>query len=349
LAQDKKATWKNLDRLWRRPDMLALDIDENKYVVFSDMHLGNGGGADDFCRNVGAMQRALDYYRENGYKLILLGDIEEFWQFGLKEIRQQYADTIYKKIKAFGDENVYRVWGNHDSEWGGLEDPARNQPRIFATAAEALKMKDKDGHQCILLLHGHQGSTESDKSAWLVRHFVRVWRYIKPLFKELGLWYYPSATKSQVSRDYERIFYSWAKKNKAIIICGHSHRAIFASESYMEILLARMRTALAVILRITSTVSAILSGLFMISKSLWYWWEELLRKRRIVPMDRKGYLKPCYFNAGCALYKDGITAIEIADDEICLVEWKREVKDGKEKEEFHTGKLSGFIDKVREG
>jgi hypothetical protein len=39
----------------------------------------------------------------------------------------------------------------------------------------------------------------------------------------------------------------------------------------------------------------------------------------IKPVERAGEPLPCYFNTGCALYTDGITAIEISDREIRLV------------------------------
>lgn len=349
MSQDKKLTWENLDRLWRSPDTVALPIEGNKYAIFSDMHLGNGRGADDFCKNKDAMQRALDYYKNNGYKLILLGDIEEFWQFGLREIKRQYTDAIYEKIKAFEDQNVYRIWGNHDSEWSGLDDPARKEPRRFAAAVEALKMKDKQGHQCILLLHGHQGSTESDKGAWLSRRFVRIWRYIEPAFRWLGLCRNPSATKSQIPKDYEKIFYSWAKQNKVIIICGHSHRAIFASKSYMEMIIARIAEGIKVVAGGKADLYERVRKLGTISKDTLQLVDEWLKNRSISPLEPGAKSWPCYFNTGCALYDDGITAIEIANDEIRLVEWKREVKNGKEIEEFDKGILSRYIEDVTKG
>ena len=71
--------------------------------------------------------------------------------------------------------------------------------------------------------------------------------------------------------------------------------------------------------------------------------------KRLAPTELGRRPKPCYFNTGCALYTDGITAIEMADDDIRLVKWHRKVKDGKEREEFDQGKLSEFIEKVTKG
>jgi len=40
--------------------------------------------------------------------------------------------------------------------------------------------------------------------------------------------------------------------------------------------------------------------------------------------ESDGQPKPCYFNTGCALYEDGITGIEMADNKIKLVKWHRD-------------------------
>jgi len=48
---------------------------------------------------------------------------------------------------------------------------------------------------------------------------------------------------------------------------------------------------------------------------------ERLYSRAVLPMDAEGELLPCYFNTGCCLYSDGLTAIEVADGDISLVRW----------------------------
>jgi UDP-2,3-diacylglucosamine pyrophosphatase LpxH len=353
MSQDEKTTNKELKRLWQDDKITTLPIEGNKYAIISDIHLGDKGKADDFCDNEGALKHALDHYRSEGYKLILLGDIEELWQFDLDSIKGQYdkheeEDTVYKNMRQFGDENMFRVWGNHDSEWRAYDDPTKTQQQKNKGAHEALKMKDKDGKECILLLHGHQGSTESDKAAWLSRQVVRVFKYIEPVFKWLGLYGHASATKSQIAKDYERVFYSWAKPNKVIVICGHSHRAIFASQSYMERIEARITEGLKVIVGSKPGLAERVGKLGAISKNARQWGDEWLKKRRIAPTEPGVRPLPCYFNTGCALYKDGITAIEIANDEIRLVEWNRKAKKT-EPSEFDEGKLSDFIENVSKG
>jgi len=349
MTQDRKATWDNLSRLWSDPQTKVLNIQGNKYAIMSDIHLGDGKDADDFRKNEEALKRALDHYKKNGYKLILLGDIEEFWQFDLHSIKGRYDNTIYKSIRALDDANVFRLWGNHDSEWRAFEDPATTKQEKITGAAEALKMKDKDGNDVILLLHGHQGSTESDKTSWFSRFWVRLFKSVEAAAKWLKLYGHPAAAKSQIAKDYEEIFYSWAKKNKAIVICGHSHRAIFASRSYIEKLKEQIRE-LQKKLREDETLSEkekkkIIDQIYEKTIDLA---DEKKKNREITATDKLKDLKPCYFNTGCALYTDGITAIEIGNDQIRLVEWNRKAKKT-EPTEFDRGELSKYIEDVTKG
>lgn len=347
MSQDKKLTEKKLSALLGSKDVETLDLAGNKYAIFSDIHLGDRGKADDFHKNEQALIRALDHYKREGYKLIFLGDIEEFWQFDVDSVKNTYDGTIYKKIRAFGDDNVYRVWGNHDSEWGVYDDPTTEKHEEILGAHEALKMKDASGKECILLLHGHQGSTESDKTSWSSKYWVRVFKKVEPIAKIFGLYGHSSATKSQIAKDYERIFYSWAKKNKVIVICGHSHRAIFASRSYIEKLEHQIRELQKEVLYDkTLTDKEKNRKIEEIRKKTIELADEEQKNRRISPTDPGREPKPCYFNTGCGLYDDGVTTIEIANDEISLVEWKRKVKKGMEKVEFDTGTLSQYIDDV---
>ncbi len=231
MALDVTLAREKLGGLLRDPEVKELPLSGQKYVLFSDTHLGDGGKADDFCRNEAAMMAALDYYRKNGYSAIMLGDTEDFWQFDYAKVRDKYNGSIYKSFRAFGDDRVHRISGNHDSEWGCPRDPMKNKPHSCECAGEAIRLTDSLGQIRILLFHGHQGDEESDKHSWSSRFWVRVYKAIEPIYK----FDRPTeATKSQITKDYEKALYSIAKENKVIFICGHSHRAIFASLSYLD-------------------------------------------------------------------------------------------------------------------
>ncbi|MGB8657326.1 MAG: metallophosphoesterase [Candidatus Zixiibacteriota bacterium] len=343
MSQDKALTRQRLAELWGSEEVPVLDTQAHKYAIISDIHLGDGGGADDFHENEETLLTALDHYNREGYSLILLGDIEEFWQFDLDKILQRYQGTIYSKIKAFGDNRVYRVFGNHDSEWKRFEDPVKNNPPKLQGATEALKLKDKDGNVRILLIHGHQGSTESDRDSWFSRFWVRLYSKVEPVLK---LDPHTEATKSQITKDYEQVMYSWAKEAKVILICGHSHRAIFAAKSYAEVLEDKIADRQAEIYANRTNVELVKQNLKEIARLIKESLSEKLKGREIDATDPEGKPVPCYFNTGCALYTDGITAIEMADDKIRLVKWDRDTSKVPRFEAYQEGVLSSFVSKV---
>ena len=343
---DKRATWEKLSALWRDEEVRTLETTGRKYAILSDLHLGDGGDADDFHRNEPVLLAALDHYKDEGYALVLLGDIEELWQFDLRRIVERYARTVYSKIRAFGDERVYRVFGNHDYEWGGYEDPAKASGRQPGIADEALKLKDGNGDPRLLLVHGHQGSVESEKYAWFSRFFVRLFKGIEPVARLTGLYGHSSATKSQVTKDYERTLYAWAKKNQVILMCGHSHRAIFASRSYADVLLDRI-AALQAENTMSRTRETTRKDNYREIARLERDYEDEKEKGRVIePPDPDGDPLPCYFNSGCGLYTDGVTMIEMADGEIRLVKWDRDDTGQPRRQVYNAGDLNDFVEQV---
>ncbi len=116
--------------------------------------------------------------------------------------------------------------------------------------------------------------------------------------------------------------YSWAKQQNVILICGHSHRAIFASRSRMERLpgdIAKLKAKLSMDHELTAKDR---ENIYIeIDQKERELEEEKERGRTIEPTDPTRIPKPCYFNTGCGLYSNGITALEIADNKIKLVKW----------------------------
>lgn len=346
MSLNKEMVWQHLSAIWANQAVPAQAIGGGKYVLISDTHLGDGGEADDFYRNERALLLALDHYRQQGFTLILLGDVEEFWQFDLPRIMERYNQTVYAAIRAFGDGRVRRIFGNHDSEWGGLLDPARNVNQIIPQADEALKLLDAAGQPRILLVHGHQGSLESDRYSWFSRFFVRIFKVVEPLARLTGLYGHGAATKSQIAKDYERTFYAWAKANGVLIICGHSHRAIFASQSYADSLLEKISQLEAANLMRGTHRKTRQSNLREMSRLRLQWEDEREKGRVIESIDPGQEPLPCYFNTGCGLYSDGVTAIEIADDTISLVKWNNDAVNSPAREVYNSDRLSSLLAQI---
>ena len=345
MSLDKQATWRSLDKLWKDDDVEILEARGKKYAIISDTHMGDGGEADDFHLNEPALMSALSHYLSEGYTLILLGDVEEFWQFDLDAIKRKYNGSIYAKIREFGEDRVYRIFGNHDYEWGGFQDPIKQNSKKLGLADEALKMKDKLGKVSILLVHGHQGSIDSDKFSWFSRFFVRIFRGVEPFAKFAGLYGHGAATKSPVAGDFERTYYSWGKDRKVLVICGHSHRAVFASKTRADELLdiiAELATQQSDRRLSRGTRREIHREIARLQED----YEDEKAKGRAIELDPGGRLKPCYFNSGCGLYSDGITTLEIDNDLIRLVKWHRDATGGDSFVVFKEGSLSDFVKEV---
>jgi hypothetical protein len=72
------------------------------------------------------------------------------------------------------------------------------------------------------------------------------------------------------------------------------------------------------------------------------WLNESQKRPQPDPLDPRRKPLPCYFNTGCGLYTDGLTALEVADDRIGLAKWDQ---DGSRRI-YDQGCLSSFIDMV---
>ncbi len=297
---------------------LPLNIND-KYALFSDLHLGDGEKkADNFVHNEETMIFALNYYKNNGYSIILLGDVEEFWQFDFIKICDRYGKSIYKLLKNFPENKVHRIFGNHDIEWKRPPDPILNNENVPHGIPEAIMLDNY-----IFLVHGHQGDNLCDRKASHSRFWARLFKIFVPIAKIFGYENY-SATQSQIPKDRERLYYNWAKDNKIILICGHTHRAIFASRSYYGWLKKEIKSKESKKKRnfenkvkykkLSKEIKKLKNELNIEKK-----WG-----RAITPLESKGKSLPCYFNTGCGLYKKGITNIEIEGDKIRLIKWHKD-------------------------
>ncbi|MBM3187612.1 MAG: hypothetical protein FJZ90_02700 [Chloroflexi bacterium] len=347
MAQDKATTWDRLSRLWADDHVPTLPLEGCRYVVISDLHLGDGGSADDFHPNEAVLLDALTHYRQDGYSVVLLGDIEEFWQFDLPAIEGRYGGSVYAALRALGDDRLHRVFGNHDLEWGGYRDPARRHSQQPGIAAEALKLVDSAGQAVCLLVHGHQGSLDADKWAWFSRFVVRLFKGVEPLARLTGLYGERSAPKSPIAKDYEQVMYAWAKDHHALLVCAHSHRAMFASRFYAEMLqdqIAALQAKSGMSRMRETTRREAYREIARLSEE---YEEERSKGRVIETVDPNGAPRPCYYNSGCCLYTDGITALELADGEIRLVKWDKEASGEVQRHVYHSSTLDDVLARVR--
>ena len=250
-----------------------------------------------------------------------MGDVEDLWQFDLDRIQDRYDKKIYSLIRSFTDNKVYRIFGNHDAEWKRPPDPILNNTKILNKTPEAIKL-GKD----IFLVHGHQGDYKCDKVAWFSKFFSRCFKFGVPFLKAFFNYENRSATKSQIPKNREKLYYDWARSKKVILICGHTHNAIFASQSYYWWLQEQIEVKEKKLAKIKNTEDEVIMN--RLSKKIINLKTELFNEKkkerkynRITAKGKKPL--PCCFNTGCGLFRKGITNIEIDGDKIRLIKWKK--------------------------
>jgi len=321
MSKNDAAIIKRLKELCKGVDqnIKKLPLNANdKYALFSDLHLGDGGKVDNFVHNEETMIFALNYYKNNGYSIIFLGDVEEFWQFNFIKVRDRYDKNIYKLLRSFPKNKVHRIFGNHDMEWkqNRLSDPIINNGNIPDRIPERIMLDDY-----IFLVHGHQGDNLCDRKASHSRIWSRSFKIFVPIARIFG-YENCSATKSQIPKDREKLYYNWAKDNNVILICGHTHNAIFASRSYYVWLKEKIELKKSEKKQCSTDKEKFRKLSEYINKLKKELHSEERRGRDISPLETEGVPLPCYFNTGCGLYSKGITNIEIERGKIRLIKWK---------------------------
>ena len=210
-----------------------LDLDtQNRYIILSDQHKGAGDKADEFDLCRATYRAALMHYLERGYTLIGLGDCEELWENSFREIFAQHGEILDLE-RAFGKGRYRRVWGNHDDRWNNRWLVSRElRPLLPADVdpVEAIRFRVlKRGTELgtMILLHGHQGTWDSDKFAgpakWALRFF---WRPVVQNF--IGLGRQSPSQSVEISGEHEKQMRDWALGNpKLMLIAGHTHKAVW--------------------------------------------------------------------------------------------------------------------------
>ncbi len=337
------------------------DFEKDCLVLFSDHHKGDGSAADDFKKNALLYESALSFYKENGFKLIALGDNEELWECSYDQILAIHRKIIEKEIEialVSSNQKKIRIWGNHDKEvslW-------RFRRSLKALSEKILNKVDHREGLClgeeIFLIHGHQGRFFEDK-AWRVSRWAVqfVWKTIQKIFK-IGI--DGPAENYEIRDDLEFQYYEWAKKNKVMLVCGHTHRAIFASLTHFD----RLQIDISHLKKLLKETPS--KGRKKLEKEIdrkKIEREKILKKRS--GKMPKSFAKhpewpvPCYFNDGCCGYTNGITCIEIEKQTIRLIKWQRDtgerivlaeediqlllkyIREGRSVDEFLEPKLMG--------
>lgn len=312
--QQQDFSYSSLTQLYASAVPVALSSSD-RYVIFADLHMGDGGKADDFVINAGIFAQVLQrHYLDRGFKLVLNGDVEELQRFPYQAIRARWAN-IYRIFDLFhrnGD--LYKLSGNHDMAIAKL---SRGRYRV----ADALRLSYNG--ETIFIFHGHQ------VSRWYMRHNRTVGMVLKYVATPLRIKNYEVSHNSRKRFETERLAYEFASRHRILSIIGHTHRPLFESLSKLDSLKFELERLC------RAYPEAAVHERERIERQIARYRTELLELQQKTPARGRAHERgqtsaslyaenlvvPCLFNSGCVIGKRGMTALEIADGTIRLVYW----------------------------
>ncbi|MFN2456785.1 MAG: metallophosphoesterase [Chitinophagaceae bacterium] len=284
----------------------------SKFIIFSDQHKGRRNGADDFMLCEPNYLAALDYYNQNGYYFIALGDCEELWENTLTSVKREHQPSFEKEIQFIPRNAFIKIFGNHDLHWQNdplapfqLKEIYGVEVPIYEGVVLQLILPNKVVN--IFCTHGHQGDKVSDGNRFSKFFISKIWA---PLQAFLKINPNTPAYDGHLKTLHNNLMYEWsAQQENLLLITGHTHQPLFESLTHLERLYRQLLFA-----RRQEDVSLIAS----LEKEI------QVRKYEYSSVSEDYVaMKPYYFNSGCCCFSDGdITGIEIADGSLRLIKWQ---------------------------
>ena len=304
-----KLIYSQLDELF--DSSLKLDCTgENKFVIFSDLHMGDGSVKDDFKQNSQLFKTALEgYYLSKDYQLILNGDVEELQRFSLKKIKRKWGE-IYRVFQKFHEKKgLFKLIGNHD-----LALCLPNQSSDFEIH-HSITLHSKAGD--LVVFHGHQASMTYRRLNKIVGYTLRY------LANPLRIKNYSVSHDSRKQYAIEKKVYHHSSFRKRVSIIGHTHRPLFESLSNAERLKFKIEQLCRKYSRLRHDDKK--KPIKKLIKSHKKELQKIYSKRKKATEKSNLYHSifhiPCLFNSGCVIGKRGMTCLEIDKKEIALVHW----------------------------
>ncbi|MEM0942006.1 MAG: metallophosphoesterase [Bacteroidota bacterium] len=290
------------------PEVLLSKHD--RWVVFSDLHMGDGSSTDDFKRNASLFTNAISkFYKPQNHALILNGDIEELQRFKINKIVKKW-EKVYQLFDTFHEKKaLYKTIGNHDLELQLMKD------RPFAYHHyESLKLKFNEDY--LFIFHGHQASKKYQYQNELIGFTLKY--FANPL----GIKSYSVSHSNQKQYKIEKRAYGFSSFNKIVSVIGHTHRPLFESLHKVE----RLKFKIELLCRDYSMSSHIEQERIKMEikahrKELRQYYRENKDYHFKNNVYNAQFHIPCVFNSGCVVGKRGMTCLEIEDGKIRLVHW----------------------------
>ncbi len=304
-----KLIYSQLDELYDTSIKLECNSD-SKFVIFSDLHMGDGSAKDDFRQNADLFKTALkNHYLKNNYTLILNGDVEELQRFSMKKIQKTWKE-VYEVLEHFQDQNrFYKIIGNHDI---ALCLPKNEDQKFPIHHSVTLQSKFGD----LVIFHGHQASMTYKRLNRLVGYTLRY------LANPLRIRNYSVAHRSRRQYTIERRVYHHSSFRKRVSIIGHTHRPLFESLTKAERIKFRIEQLCRKYAKADENRQKPIKKLIKSHKKEL---KKIFSDKKSVNFHSNIYHSlfhiPCLFNSGCVIGKRGMTCLEVENDRIALVHW----------------------------
>jgi UDP-2,3-diacylglucosamine pyrophosphatase LpxH len=228
-------------RVFEKAETVTI-TNQDRLIFFSDVHRGNNSWADEFAKNEIVYLHALQYYYDQGFTYVELGDGDELLKFKYLEPIRIAHENVYRLLQKFHrKKRLYYIFGNHDIEYRNpdlvhlklnhlFNQDTEEREILFDDfkAHEGLIFKHQESGLKLFAFHGHQADDLFHRFIWLTRVLLRaLWR---PL-QLLGL-QDPSSVAQNIHKreQVEKTLLKWAKDNRQPIICGHTHEPVFPKE-----------------------------------------------------------------------------------------------------------------------
>ena len=295
----------------------------DRFLIVSDLHLGNGGSRDDFRRNASLFEAVLrDYYLPRGHRLVLNGDIEELQRFPLPDVRRAWGGLYALFAEFRRGPGLDKIFGNHDFALS-----LRGDPYPAEELLEGLCLTS--GEQRLFVFHGHQASLFQERFMSLSALALR---YVAT---PLGFRSYSTSHDSRKQIRLERRVYTFASGGKLICLIGHTHRPLFESLSKIDALRYRIEQLCREYAEAAPASRAALEEEIRRSKQEL---ERLYEVKGEIPhttsLYNSKFLIPCLFNSGSVVGRRGFTALEIDGGTISLVYWLDRRRSGKNRRQW---------------
>lgn len=225
-----------LDLLYKKAKRLIIN-NNDKIVIMSDCHRGEGNKNDNFLTNELIYEVALSHYYKNNYTYIELGDGDDMWEVkDYQNIIKKHL-SVFKKIKKFYLNNRFlMIYGNHDISkkskrilkkyfYFYYDDRLNKKINLLEhlNVYESLVMEYDN--KKILLVHGHQVDF-LNSNIWLLSRFLvrNIWRFLELIGFKAPV---TKASNYKVHSSTEKRLQKWSSKNNIMLIAGHTHRPLY--------------------------------------------------------------------------------------------------------------------------